>query len=162
MFHSFFEEIKQNSAGLELARRLNLHDGARLAGLGADLFDFANDIHALDHGSKDNVFAIQPRSPLRTDEELRAVGAGASVGHGEDAGAGVLEGEVLVLELGAVVDGFASSTVSLRKVAALAHELGDYAVELGAGVAEALLAGAQRAEVFDGLRHHVSTELLVG
>ena len=34
-------------------------------------------------------------------EELRAVGARAGVGHREDAAAGVLEGEVLVGELGA-------------------------------------------------------------
>ena len=33
------------------------------------------------------------------DEELRAIGVGARVGHGEHAGTGVLQLEVLVVEL---------------------------------------------------------------
>lgn len=41
----------------------------------------------------------------------------------------------------------------------LAHELRDDAVEDGALVAEALLAGAQGTEVFSSLGHHVSIEL---
>ena len=50
---------------------------------------------------------------------------------------------VLIRELGAV-DGLAAGAVVVGEVAALAHELGDHAVEGGALEAEALLAGAQR------------------
>ena len=84
-------------------------------------------------------------------EELRAVGARAGVGHREDARAGVLELKVLILELGAV-DGLAAGAVAGGEVAALAHELGDHAVERRALVAEALLAGAQGTEVLQRKR----------
>ena len=57
------------------------------------------------------------------------------------------------------VDGLAASTVPGGKVSALAHEVGDDAVEAGALVAVPLLAGAQRAEVLARPRGHVKAEL---
>merc|ERR1711865_1257729 len=102
--------------------------------------------------------AIEPVGLDGAEEELRAVGAGASVGHGQSSGASVLEGEVLVLELGAV-DGLAAGTVVVGEVTALAHEVGDDTVEGGALEAEALLAGAQDAEVLRGLGHDVGAQL---
>ena len=41
----------------------------------------------------------------------------------------------------------------------LAHEVGDHPVEGGALESEALLAGAEGAEVLRGLWHHVGTQL---
>ena len=70
----------------------------------------------------------------------------------------MLQGEVLVLELVAV-DGLAAGAVTRGEVAALAHEVGDDPVEGGALEAEALLPGAQRAEVLGGLGHHVGAQL---
>ena len=58
----------------------------------------------------------------------------------------MLELEVLIRELCAV-DGLAAGAVVVGEVASLAHEVGDDAVEGGALEAEALLAGAERAEV---------------
>lgn len=58
----------------------------------------------------------------------------------------MLELEVLVGKLGAV-DGLAARAVVVGEVAALDHELLDDAVEARALVAEALLAGCERAEV---------------
>ncbi len=52
------------------------------------------------------------------DEELRAVGARASVGHGQQEGLGVLHLEVLVGELVAV-DGLTASAVAAGEVATL-------------------------------------------
>jgi hypothetical protein len=63
---------------------------------------------------------IEPRGLDGADEELRAVGVGASVGHGEDALASVLQLEVLVLEL-LSVDRLASSAVPVGEVTALRH-----------------------------------------
>jgi hypothetical protein len=63
---------------------------------------------------------IEPRGLYGADEELRAVGVGASVGHGEDALASVLQLEVLVLELFSV-DRLASSAVPVGEVTALRH-----------------------------------------
>jgi len=92
------------------------------------------------------VLAVEPGGLGGADEELGAVGVGTSVGHGEDAGAVVLELEVLILELVAV-DGLSSSAVVVGEVTALAHEVGDDPVEGAALVAEALLAGAESTEV---------------
>ena len=102
----------------------------------------------------------------------------SSVGHREKTRLGVLEGEVLVGELVAV-DGLAAgalckvsaslgsslSTGGLAthvlsvKVTALEHELRDDTVEWRRLVAEALLAGAEGAEVGGRLWDHVVVEL---
>ncbi len=62
-----------------------------------------------------------PVEPLRDgdgDEELRPVGVGPGVGHGEEPGGVVAEDEVLVGE-GPPVDGLAAGAVVVREVAAL-------------------------------------------
>ena len=107
--------------------------------------------------TEDDVGAVEPAGDDGGDEELRAVRVLARVRHGEDAGLGVLEGEVLVLELFAV-DGLAPGAVAAGEVTSLQHELRDDAVEGGALVVEglaraalALLAGAERAEVLSSL-----------
>ena len=117
-----------------------------------------DDVHALDDLSEDDVLAVEPGGLDSADKELAAVGVGAGVGHGEDSGSGVLQLEVLVLKLVAV-DGLASGSVVVGEVAALAHEVGDDAVEGGALVAEALLSGAEGAEVLSGARNDVGAEL---
>ena len=72
--------------------------------------------------------------------------------------------EVLVRELLAV-DGLAAGAVAAGEVSALAHEVGDDSVEDAvlvveglARLADALLAGAQRAEVLHGLGHGGAVE----
>jgi len=57
-------------------------------------------------------------------------------------------------QLGCVV----CSYVATGEVTTLEHELGDHAVELGAGVAEALLASAESAEVLSGLGDDIVVE----
>lgn len=51
--------------------------------------------------------------------------------------------------------------VATGEVTTLEHELGDDTVELGARVSEALLAGAESAEVLDGLGDNVVEEFEV-
>jgi len=104
------------------------------------------------------VLAVQPGGLGGAEEELRAVGVGSSVGHRQDSGSGMLEVEVLVLELVAV-DRLASGSVVVGEVSTLAHELGDHPVEGGSGIAVALLAGAQGTEVLSCLGDLVATEL---
>jgi len=96
------------------------------------------------------VLSIQPRSLRSAQEELRAVGPGARVGHGKNALALVLEHEVLVLELFAK-DGLAACAVASGEVAALTHEARDDAVEGRTLVPKAFLHGAQGAEVLRSL-----------
>ena len=106
---------------------LDVHDRlVRLAAL--DLLDALHDVHALHDAAEDGVLVVEPRARRRRDEELRAVGVGAGVGHREGEGAVVAQRAVeLVLELVAP-DGGAAGAVAER-VARLAHEPLDDAVE---------------------------------
>mmetsp|Transcript_53675 Transcript_53675/g.138760 ORF Transcript_53675/g.138760 Transcript_53675/m.138760 type:complete len:239 (-) Transcript_53675:38-754(-) len=148
--HSLIECVRLR----DLATVSNDDGLRRLARLAADGLDRLDDFHATGHRSENDVLAVQPVRLHGAQEELRAIGARAGVGHGQDARAGVLQLEVLVGELGAV-DGLAAGAVAGSEVTALAHELRDHAVEGGALVAKALLARAERAEVLSGLRHNV-------
>jgi len=129
-----------------------------LAALGAEGLNLLDGVHALDNLAEDDVLAVEPGGLGGAQEELAAVGVGAGVGHGQDARAGVLQLEVLVLELHAV-DGLAARAVPGGEVAALAHEVGDDAVEAGPLEPVSLLAGAQRAEVLAGPRSDVEAQL---
>lgn len=129
-----------------------------LARLRAVRFDLLDNIQALNNFAKDNVLVIQPGGLHRANEELRAVGIGASVGHWEDAGSGVLQAEVLIGELVAI-DGLASSAIVIGEIAALAHEVWNDAMETGALIAEALLAGAQGTEILGCFGHDIRAQL---
>ncbi|GER42321.1 chaperone protein ClpB [Striga asiatica] len=124
-----------------------------------------HDVVPFHHLPEHHVLAVEPLRLPRADEELRAVGPRPGVRHRQDPRPGVLPHEVLVGELGAV-DRLAADAVSRREIAALAHEIGDHAVEGRplvmeglAGFSDALLAGAQGAEVLGCLRDHVCEEL---
>jgi hypothetical protein len=145
--------------GLDDRGLLGELDGTRA---GANALKSLDNLHGLviSDLAKDDVAAIEPGGDDGGDEELRAVGVGTSVGHGEETGASVLQGEVLIGELLAV-DGLATSAVATGEVTTLEHELGDDAVERGSLVAEALLAGAESAEVLGSLRDLVVVEVEV-
>jgi len=133
------------------------HFGAGAARLAANLLDGLHDIHAGGDPSENDVLAVQPRGLGGAKEELASVGVGASIGHGENAGSGVPLDEVFVGEFVAV-DGLASGAVTSGEVTTLAHESGNDAMESGFLVAEALLAGAESAEVLARLGADVGVE----
>jgi hypothetical protein len=83
-----------------------------LAGVAASGLNGLNNPHALfvSNLAEDDVLAIQPGSDNGCNEELGAVGVWAGVGHGEETWLGVLDLEVLVLELLAV-DGLSTSAL---------------------------------------------------
>lgn len=135
------------------------------AGAGSDLLDVLDNVQSFDDLSEHDMLSVEPLCLLRANEELRSVGSGTGVRHGEDAGTGVLLHEVLVGELGAI-NRLAAGSVSGGEVATLTHETRDHAVEGRALVVEglaappyALLAGAKRAEVLGGAGSDVGVEL---
>jgi hypothetical protein len=135
------------------------------AGARSDLLDRLHDVQTLHDLSEDYVLAVKPLGLGGTDEELRPVCAGAGIGHGEDAGAGVLPDEVLIGELGAI-DGLATCAVPGGEVSSLAHEPGDHpvegrflVVEWLAGAAGSLLTGAEGTEVLGRAGSGVGIEL---
>lgn len=79
--------------------------------------------------SKNDVSAIKPSSGNSGDEELRTIGVGTSISHGQAEGL-VLELEVFVFEAPAI-DGTASGTVRVGEISALDHEVGNDSVENG-------------------------------
>ena len=88
-------------------------------------FDRVDDVLTFGHFTKDRVFSIQPWGGFVGDEELRAVGAGSGVGHGEDAGLGVCQRRNdFIAEF---VSGTSCSCASW--ITALNHEVRDDAVE---------------------------------
>jgi hypothetical protein len=104
------------------------------------------------------VATIEPRGDDGGDEELRAVGVGASVSHGQQTRLGVLPLDLLIAELLAV-DGLATSAVATGEVTTLKHEVGDDSVEGRASVAEALLTSAESAEVLGSLGDYIIEEV---
>lgn len=109
---------------------------------------------------KESAIQIATQSDTyRGDEELRAVGVRAAVSHRQHAWLGVLQLEVLVLELGAV-DRLAAGAVVVGEVATLQHEARNHTVERAALKAEAFLLRAQSAEVLGRLRHDIRAELV--
>jgi hypothetical protein len=147
---------------LQLAR---LDDGRALAVLdvaaaGASGLESLDDVQALvvSDLAEDDVATIEPRGDNGGDEELGAVGVGASVGHGQQTGLVVLQLEVLIGKLLAV-DGLAAGTVTAGEVTTLEHEVGDDSVERRALVAKALLAGAESTEVLSGLGDNIIEEV---
>merc|ERR550514_2087544 len=68
---------------LNLAARVD-HDLRRgRAGLRADALDGLDNVHALRDASKHDMLAVKPVGLDGAEEELRAVGVRASVGHGQ-------------------------------------------------------------------------------
>jgi len=130
----------------------------------ANALNLLDDIHATSDGTEHAVLAIQPGGGYSAQEELGAVGVGPSVCHREDSRASVLQGEVLVLELGAV-DALTAGTVARGEITTLAHEVLDHTVEGAAleveglaGLADTLLACAKAPEVLGSVGDDVSTK----
>lgn len=131
------------------------------AGGGSNVLDGLHHIHALDDLSEHHMLPVQPLRLGRTNEELRSVGAGAGVGHGQNSRTSVLPYEILIFEFRSV-DRFSTGSVAGREIPTLAHESRDHAVETGALVVQRLpappnplLTGAQRPEVLRRARRRV-------
>ena len=127
------------------------------SGVRSDTFHGLEDFLTIGHSSEDCVLSIEMRCGDEAEEELRSVGVGTSVGHGEDTGTVVLVDEVLIGDLSAV-DGLTTGTVSNGEVTTLGHETGDNSVpdtslevEGLSGFAGSLLSGAESSEVLGGL-----------
>src|SRR3954454_2693316 len=104
---------------------LDAHLVERLvARVGRRALDLVDDVHAVGHAAEDGVLSVEPRSGVGgDDEELRAVGVRARVGHGERDAHDLVLVE-LVLELLARPAGAGPG-----RIPALNHEVLDDPVE---------------------------------
>lgn len=127
---SLVRSFRLQSRRLQLATVGNGDLLGCLAGLAAIRLNLLDNVHALNDGAKDNMTIVEPGSFDGCNEELGAVGVGAGIGHRHNTGAGMLQGEVLILKLVAV-DGLAAGTVVVGEISSLAHEVGDHTVEGG-------------------------------
>lgn len=145
-----------------------VHDSDLLLWLargGANLLDGLHDVLALGNLTENAMLAVEPVANDGGDKELGTVGVGTGVGHGKQVRPVVAEDEVLISEFLAI-DRFTTSAVAAGEVTTLKHELGNDAVKGGtlvvqrlAGLAHALLAGAQTPEVLRSLGSLVGEEL---
>jgi hypothetical protein len=74
------------------------------------------------------MLAIKPWGRRSAEKELRSITVRSRIGHRENSGASVIENEILILEPHSV-DGSPTSSITVCKISALAHEAGDNAVE---------------------------------
>ena len=81
-----------------------------------------NNFFPLNDLSEHNMLLVKPAARHEGDEELGAVGVGASISHRKKVWLGVLHSEVLVSKL-FTIDGLASSAVVLGEVSSLSHEV---------------------------------------
>lgn len=79
--------------------------------------------------AENSVLPIQPRAFHKGNEELRTVGVGPSVGHGQKEGLVMFKLKILVCEL-SPVNGFTSSAVVVGEISPLRHEIGDNSMEV--------------------------------
>jgi len=142
---------------LKLSTILDLNRLARISSPRTHLFHFSNDIHSLNNLSKDDMLSVQPGGLGRTDEELRSVGVGPGIGHGENSSAGMGQLEVLIGEF-LTINGLSSSSIAPSEVTTLTHEFWNYSVETASLVSEAFFPSAQCTEVFSRLWNNIGTE----
>lgn len=144
---------REYGCALELAAIGDDDVSLGLSRLTALSFDGLHDIHSIGDSAENYVLPVKPLSFDCAEEKLRAVGVGAGVSHGENAGSGVLLLEVLVGEF-LPVDGLTASSVASREVSTLAHEVRDDPMEFASFEMEwlsllshSLLSGAESSEV---------------
>jgi len=126
--------------------------------LGSIGFDLLDNFHAFNNWTENNMLSIQPRRFGGTQEKLRTVGVGTSIGHGEDSWAGMLQLKVFIFEL-VSVDWFSTSSVVVCEVTTLTHEVGDDPVEWRSLESETLLSGTETTEVFCCLWDNIWSQL---
>lgn len=101
---------------LELAALSNLDCfGGLVTGTLGHVLNLLDDIVALKDLAEDNMAAVEPACDDGGNEELRAVGVLAAVGHAKKALARVLELEVLIGELG-TIDGLSACSIASSEV----------------------------------------------
>jgi hypothetical protein len=117
--------------GINLPAIDDMHrDPGFLVHVGRDFGNVSDCLHAVDHLTKDHMFAVQVRTLLQSDKELTGVGMFTAVGHGEEAGVSVAADEILVFEVPFWIDRVTASAIAFREIATLAHKAFDHSVDL--------------------------------
>jgi len=124
-----------------------------------------HDIHAINHLPKDNVLVVKEGSGDSCDEELGAVRVGPGIRHGQQTGLIMLHVKILIFKGLVTPDASGSRSITIQKVTALTHEVGDDSVEFGPFVSlwstHRILgfARAELPEVFGSFGNNIREEL---
>ena len=112
-------------------------------------FDIVHKLHPLDHLPKDDVFPVQMGGGLGEDEELGTVGMGSGIGHTEQTGFGMGQGESFVFKRGpfSTVHRIGPGSVLVHNVSPLYHKVFHHTVERNVHV---FLVGTQLREIVCG------------
>lgn len=138
------------------ASRLDGDLGRGTARAAAGSLDSLENLHrVIGNLSEDDMTAVEPGSSNGGDKELRAVGVWASVSHGEDTGANVLQLEVLIVERLNPL-GVSIGIDVLLNITTLNHEVGDDTVEVRADVS-----WEEVGEVLDCLGNNIGAKVEV-
>jgi hypothetical protein len=142
---------------LELARVHNRNFALGRTAVGSLSLDFLDKLLSFDNFPKDNMTTIKPRCLNSSNKELRSVGVGSRVGHGQVHGSFMLQLEILIVKL-APVDRFSSTSIKIGEITSLNHEIGNDSVEDGSlemkrlsRFSNSLLTGAQGPKVLGSL-----------
>ncbi len=121
-------------------------------------FNFLDNIHSLNYFSKYNVPFIKPWTGNSCDEKLGSIWVGSGIGHRQKSWTGMIMLEIFVIEF-LSVNGFASSSIMVREITSLKHELRDDSVEDGSFVSIPFFAGAKSSKVLCSFWDSISEKL---
>lgn len=110
--------LSQTLLGSDLAGGSNTDLLGGFSRLRTNSFNIFYNIKTFQNFAKNNMLAVQPWGGDGGDEELGTLRVGAGVGHGQVSLFGVLDLEVLVVEL-ATIDGLAADSGSMGKISTL-------------------------------------------
>lgn len=119
---------------------------------------FLDDIEAFDDFTENHVFVIEPIGFRGSDKKLTAVRIRAGVGHRKDAGFGVFQLEIFVVEFIAVYR-FATSAIMIGEITTLTHKSWNHSMESTPFIPESLFSGAKSPEIFRSFRNYVFPQL---
>merc|ERR1712168_247815 len=105
----------------QLSTILDDHFLCRLSRLTSNGLHFFHHIHPFGDRAEDDMLVIQPLGLCSAQEELRTIGVGSCIRHGQDSLTGMLQSEVFIRKF-ISIDALPTGSIVVGEVATLTHE----------------------------------------